>query len=594
MAWELRPCRAKASRGLRSGVSRPVRCLRGTLIAALAAAYGAFATPHALAWERPHADGPNSGYAAVATLPAASPVTVAGIGTFAPGAGPVIAPSGTVYLANQQGQVMSFQPDGTRGWTQQITPGYRITASPVIDSEGAVYVIGTRTVRNSQVNPPRDVHSAILYKFLPNGIRIWQQDFSAEFDGPTVTAAPNIWRHQGDEAVMVPIDYPNRVTGGYDTRLVAFAKDGAIIGNVKVKTVVYQATGSSDVSLWCLVPPITLSCLFGAEFNPSGLPGNFDPATYLPQDIAIPRPGAAIFSYEGGGTPFILVSNQFQDLVAFTFSNRQFREIFRVHDEGRRLLSPPMVMYDGHTTIATVANDGKGSIVFAGPNMNAWPAIKGPVSQAPATRLSDGRLAIVAPDRRLWILRGKTLDRTLSLPGESMVPAAASISHLFVSTAGSFVTYHGRTLEKLAEISWVGGGTFRPAIGPFGHVYAMASNVLFVFPAPRPATVGPLVATPEGPLTADPPPPAAVPASKRYSGPSTNEGHRLFACQELDGDDCGKSTSKAIALAFCQQQGFAEAAKVDTETKRVKAARLDGQFCTKEKCKVFDEIVCKK
>ena len=55
-----------------------------------------------------------------------------------------------------------------------------------------------------------------------------------------------------------------------------------------------------------------------------------------------------------------------------------------------------------------------------------------------------------------------------------------------------------------------------------------------------------------------------------------------------------KSTNKAVALAFCQQQGFAEATKVDTETRNGKAARLDGQFCTKSKCKVFDEIVCKK
>jgi hypothetical protein len=558
------------------------------------ALFGAVASSSASAWERPHADGPNSGYAEVQTLPAAAPITVAGIGTFAPGAGPVIALNGTVYLANQQGQVMSFQPDGTRGWTQQITPGYAITSSPVIDSEGAVYVIGTRTVQNNQVNPPRKQYFAILYKFLPNGIRIWQQDFPREFDGPTVTAAPNVWRHQGDEALMVPIDYPNRVTGGYDTRLVAFAKDGAVIGNVKVKSVVYQASGSSDVSLWCLVPPITLSCLFGAEFNPSGLPVEHDPATYLPEDIAIPRPGAAIFTYEGGGTPFILVSNQFQDLVAFTFSNRQFSEIFRVHDESRRLLSPPMVMYDGHTVISTVGSDKKRSIVFAGPNMNAWPAIKGPISQAPATRMANGRLAIVGPDRALYVLRGKTQDRTVALPGESMVPAAASISHLFVSTAGSFVTYQSRTMEKLAEISWVGGGTFRPAIGPQGHVYAMASNVLFVFPAPRPEIAEPLVTNPDGPLVADPSPPAVTPASKQYSGPVTSAGHRLFACEELDGDDCGKSISKAVALAFCQQQGFTDVTKVDTETRKGKAARLDGQFCTKSKCKVFDEIVCKK
>ena len=97
---------------------------------------------------------------------------------------------------------MSLQPDGTRGWTQQITPGFTITAAPVIDSEGSVYVVGTRTVQNNQLNPPRKTYSAILYKFLPNGLRIWQQDFPVEFDGPTVTAPPSVWRHQGDEVVM--------------------------------------------------------------------------------------------------------------------------------------------------------------------------------------------------------------------------------------------------------------------------------------------------------------------------------------------------------------------------------------------------------
>jgi hypothetical protein len=49
-----------------------------------------------------------------------------------------------------------------------------------------------------------------------------------------------------------------------------------------------------------------------------------------------------------------------------------------------------------------------------------------------------------------------------------------------------------------------------------------------------------------------------------------------------------------VALTFCQQQGYTRADRVKTETKKVKAARLDGQFCAKSKCKVFDEIVCKK
>jgi hypothetical protein len=121
----------------------------------------------------------------------------------------------------------------------------------------------------------------------------------------------------------------------------------------------------------------------------------------------------------------------------------------------------------------------------------------------------------------------------------------------------------------------------------------MASNVLFVFPPPVGASAGPKVAEPAAPVIADPGPQTATAASQRFGAPVTNAGQRLFACQELDGDDCGKSTSKAVALAFCQQKGFAKVDKVDTETRKGAAARLDGQLCSKSKCKVFDEIVCK-
>ena len=83
MAWDLRPAIA--------GIAASV-------------VLSATATTSALAWERPHADGPNSGFADVETVPAAAPRTIASIGTFAPGSGPVIAASGTVYLVNQQGR----------------------------------------------------------------------------------------------------------------------------------------------------------------------------------------------------------------------------------------------------------------------------------------------------------------------------------------------------------------------------------------------------------------------------------------------------------------------------------------------------------
>jgi hypothetical protein len=552
-------------------------------------------TTGASAWERPHSDGANSGYADVETVPAAAPRTIPGIGTFAAGAGPAIAPDGTVYLGNKEGQLFALQADGTSKWAQSISPGYSIVASPVVGSDGSIYAVGTRTVKNQQVDPPLVRYDSSLYKFTPAGALAWETRFPNAFDGPTSSAPPNIWRIPGEsDVVIVPVDYKNRLTGGYQTDLVAISTTGAILHTVKVKTVVYQVTGSSDMPMWCVIPPMMLGCLLGADFNPSGGEYVEDPATKLPENTVAPRPGVAIVKYSSVIEPFILVSNQFQDFVGYSFSNREFRELFRVHDESRTLLSTPMVMADGHTVIGTSGDKGKGAIAFLGPNGVTWPPVKGPLSYAAATRLADGRTAIVELGRRMTVLNGKNQERTVPLPGESIVSAAASRTHLFVSTAGSFLTYDPSTWEKRAEIFWVGGGTFTPAIGPFGHVYGMASNVLFVFPPPVPNQVGPLVANPDGPLVADPSPPAATPAAKRYSGPLTSAGHRLFACQELDGDDCGKSTSKAVALAFCQQQGFTDVTKVDTETRKGKAARLDGQFCTKSKCKVFDEITCKK
>jgi hypothetical protein len=552
----------------------------------------------AQAWERPHSDGPNSGFADVETVPAEVPRTIPSIGTFAPGAGPVIAVSGTVYLANQQGQVISLQPDGTRGWTQPITPGFTIVASPVVDSQGAVYVVGSRTVRNTQVDPPLVRHDSALYKFSPDGNLLWRTPFPNHDDGPTTSAPANIWKSGGVEVLMTPVYYPNRVTGGYDGRLVAISRDGAILDDKKFVTMLPSAIPDVDYGgkpRWCVIPGVGLMCELMPDFNPSGDQSGIDPATRLPEDTSIPRPGVAVFTYDSPGTPFILVTDQMQNLVAYTFVNR-FNEVFRVSFDRQWYQSPPTVMRDGHTLIAKRDLNGYDTLFFVGPNTQSVPQIAQLQSFAAPTQLADGRVVIVGNDLRMTLLSSAyRVERTVPLPGQSIVSAAASRTHLFVSTAGSFLTYDLNTWEKRAEISWVGGGTFTPAIGPFGHIYGMASNVLFVFPPPVPNQVGPLVANPDGPLVADPSPPAAAtPASKHYSGPTTNAGHRLFACQELDGDDCGKSTSKAVALAFCQQLGFTDVTKVDTETRKGKAARLDGQFCTKSKCKVFDEIVCKK
>ena len=72
-----------------------------TAVIQLGAAYDAHA-----AWEFTHADRANRGFVNVVTAPAGKgSKSVPGLGTFAPGAGPVIAPDGTVYLGTVEGEL---------------------------------------------------------------------------------------------------------------------------------------------------------------------------------------------------------------------------------------------------------------------------------------------------------------------------------------------------------------------------------------------------------------------------------------------------------------------------------------------------------
>jgi hypothetical protein len=101
------------------------------------------------------------------------------------------------------------------------------------------------------------------------------------------------------------------------------------------------------------------------------------------------------------------------------------------------------------------------------------------------TRLRDGRVVFVGGDGNVTVLQGATLMSSIPVYKESIASAAASHTHVFVSTAGAFLTYDAASMAEVARFSWVGGGLSPPAIGPQGHVYAIASNILFVFPPPR-------------------------------------------------------------------------------------------------------------
>ena len=101
-----------------------------------------------------------------------------------------------------------------------------------------------------------------------------------------------------------------------------------------------------------------------------------------------------------------------------------------------------------------------------------------------APTLTASGAAVSVAGSTLILLRDGKIVSTASLPASSFAAAAASRTHVFVSTTSALVTLDADAKRRLQTFDWVGGGASPPAIGPNGQVYAIASNILFVFPPP--------------------------------------------------------------------------------------------------------------
>lgn len=526
----------------------------------------------AVAWQTAHGQPDNNGAVAVQTAPAVTPLnTIYGLGGIASGNVPVIAPNGTLYIGNARGKLMSFRPDGTPGWSRDVG-AQSIMSAPVLGSDGSVYVVGTATIRDGRTNPPTITHIAELHKFTAGGGWVWHVPLPT--NGVKVTSAsPNIGRANGKDVIFVPT-----IQSGapFNAKLTAISEDGATLASTIVSSFSPQTTGRSDADFgdfWCEGVMGGYTC----RFTPAeGTPVEGDPLAY---NVRPPVPAVAVHNATGGA-PTVMMSGGFRDLVGLAFTGAAFEERFRVRDEQRFFNATPLAWPDGHAMINANGHEISSEVVFAGFNMGTNRAT-GPTSIAAPTALGNSRFAIVHRTGGITIMRGAAIEKSAPFPGHSIASAAASTNHIFVSTATALHTFDKSTLESKGTFAWKKGGTSQPVIGPQGHLYAIAGDNLLIFP--------PVVQSTGTPST----PNAPTAQTQAYDPPLTAGGNRLFACEKLDGDDCGKGDHRSIAKAFCAKNGYAEAEDIDVDSKKVKAETLDGQFCTKRKCKVFDQIVCK-
>jgi hypothetical protein len=439
----------------------------------------------------------DDGFVDVVTRPAgAHSLSVPGLGTFAPGAGPVIGADGTVYLATLEGKIFALHADGSPFWSRELPAGsgQRIMASPTVGADQSVYVVG---VGSAVVHDHRDSqvvsftrYNATLYKFTPGGgfpagsstpFPDLKPAPTARTFGPMVTGEPRVWRFGADEALMVSALYPG--FRGLDLHILAFAPSGGVMADV---TVAHWAdadvTGESAIDWGALL-------------------GHFGPGVTPPPPPPPLRLG--VFTNPQGGTPFVTIPNGLQyEIVGYTFCVGPecspapgFTERFRTQHAPEVLLSSPLTLPDLHTIVGT-AN----GVVFSGPNMTSASPVTGtgPLYAAPILT-ADQRAVLVSSGGSVVGLRNHSISSSVSLGGGSTARAAASRTHVFVSTTDGFFTLDANAETKLFEFPWVGGGIWPPAIGPDGRVYAMASDVLFIFPPPA-GRHSPVA----GPLASDP------------------------------------------------------------------------------------------
>ncbi len=464
-----------------------IRLLIRTAAAVMCGAIVQATTPAIGAWERFHGDAANRGFADVDTKPAAgSSMSVPGLGTFAAGAGPVIAPDGTVYLGTQEGKLIALHADGKPFWSRDIDAGEAIVASPAIGADGRVYVIGAKlkitkigTIKKTQIGSK-------LYAFNATGALLTRTPFPMKGLHAPATAPPNIVNADGREIILAPALYKNHtVKNGVDVRLIGFSTNGGVVldklaaPQPGVDVITGGGPSSSDLLLGfsCVVPGI-------ATYLYCGLKGGYD---YNPQrspaapPFPPPFPGVAVFTFAGGGASHVIVSDQRHTIVGFTVTGSKPRltSVFRDGDPQRTLLSPPMVLPEGRT----LASTGGGEIVFSGPNASKLAPVASPgIVYGPATLTVNGFAVVVGTSGLAALNNGQVVSQA-SLP-PSYTSAAASRTHVFVSTIDAFVTLDADAQLELQRFDWVGGGKSPPAIGPDGRVYAIASDILFIFPPP--------------------------------------------------------------------------------------------------------------
>src|SRR5262249_61832840 len=120
---------------------------------------------------------------------------------------------GRRFGGNMRGQLVPFQPAGPPAWTKLLPLGDPFLASPVVDSEGFVYLASSRKDQSRTKDGTFTHYEAGLLKLSGDtGGVAWTVPFPGIATGragritggPVAAAPPSIWRSGSLQDVLIP------------------------------------------------------------------------------------------------------------------------------------------------------------------------------------------------------------------------------------------------------------------------------------------------------------------------------------------------------------------------------------------------------
>ena len=234
-----------------------------------------------------------------------------------------------------------------------------------------------------------------------------------------------------------------------------------------------------------------------------------------------------------------------------------------------------------------------GAVTFVGQNGKALSAVAAsqpPVSATP-TRTADNHV-VQDDDGGLDVLQGAQVASKVTLRGESLAPAAASRSHVFPPRpAASSPTTRPPRSGSAPSTGRAAGSPRRRRIrrqrlcrGEKPALRVSGRGVEAAEPDERRAQ-GRRASKPAGP---DPGADGWRLAAERMEPTGRRDQGRRAP---LPAGTCPATLAARRSPPASASSRASPSRQVDTQAEKVKAETLDGQACTKKKCKVFDLIV---